>query len=100
MKMNKNITLEPLYKQLYKDKKLKFRFSFIQPKPVLDILCSFSLPSCPQHSLKVLLLLNPTCLLNYLINCEQKFHISIRSHDGRVQSKHYGKQWGYVVISS
>jgi hypothetical protein len=33
----------------------------------------FSLSSCPQHSLKVLLLLNPTCLLKYVFNCEHDF---------------------------
>jgi hypothetical protein len=27
----------------------------------------------PQRSLKVLLLLNPMCLLNYVLNCEQNF---------------------------
>jgi hypothetical protein len=31
----------------------------------------FSLSSCPQQSLKVLLLLNPMCLLKYVLNCEQ-----------------------------
>jgi hypothetical protein len=40
----------------------------------LDIfLRGFSLSSCPQHSLKVLLLLNVTCLLKYALNCEQIF---------------------------
>jgi hypothetical protein len=40
----------------------------------LDIfLHGFSLSSCPQRSLKVLLLLNPTCLLKYVLNCEQNF---------------------------
>jgi hypothetical protein len=32
---------------------------------------SFSLSTWPQHSLKFLLLLNPMCLLNYVLNCEQ-----------------------------
>jgi hypothetical protein len=42
---------------------LKSRVSFIQLKPVLDIfLRGFSLSSCPQHSLRVLLLLNAMCL--------------------------------------
>jgi hypothetical protein len=41
----------------------------------LDILLrGFSLSSCTQHSLKVLLLLNPTCL--YVLNCEQNFAFS------------------------
>jgi hypothetical protein len=54
----KNITVEPLFKTI-KTKKLESRASFIQLKPVLDILLrSFSLSTCPQHSLKVLLLLN------------------------------------------
>jgi hypothetical protein len=40
---------------------MKSWVSFIQLKPILDIsLRGFSLPSCPQHSLRVLLLLNPT----------------------------------------
>jgi hypothetical protein len=51
-------------------------------KPVLYIfLCGFSLSSCPQHSLKVLLLLNPLCLLKYVLNCDTAFcilHFSIR----------------------
>jgi hypothetical protein len=48
--------------------------TFIQLKPILDIvLRGFSLSGCPQHSLKVLLLLNPTCLLKYVLNCEQNF---------------------------
>jgi hypothetical protein len=38
----------------------------------LDIfLRGFSLSSCPEHSLKVLLLLNPSCLLKYVLNCEE-----------------------------
>jgi hypothetical protein len=46
---------------------LKSRVSFIQLKPILDIsLRGFSLSSCPQHSLKVLLLLNPVCVLKYV----------------------------------
>jgi hypothetical protein len=54
--------------------KLKSRVSFIQLKPILDILLhGFSLSSCPQHSLKVLLLLNPMCLLKYVLNCEHNF---------------------------
>jgi hypothetical protein len=32
-----------------------------------------SLSSCPQHSLKVLLLLNLMCHLKYILNCEQNF---------------------------
>jgi hypothetical protein len=40
----------------------------------LDIfLHGFNLSSCSQHSLKVLLLLNPMCLLKYVLNCEQNF---------------------------
>jgi hypothetical protein len=31
----------------------------------------FSLSSRPQHTLKVLLLLTPMCLLKYVLNCEQ-----------------------------
>jgi hypothetical protein len=43
----------------------------IQPKPVLDIfLRGFSLCSCPQHSLKAPLLLNPMRRLKYVLNCE------------------------------
>jgi hypothetical protein len=39
------------------DKKLKSRFPFIQIKTILDFfLRGFSISSCPQHSLKVLLL--------------------------------------------
>jgi hypothetical protein len=49
-----------------------------QLKPILDIfLCGFSLSSCPQNSLKVLLLLNPTRLLKYVINHEQNYAIFI-----------------------
>jgi hypothetical protein len=37
--------------------KLKSRVSFVQLKPILDLfLRGFNLSSCPQHSLKVLLL--------------------------------------------
>jgi hypothetical protein len=44
----------------------------------LDIsLRDFSLCSCPQPSLKVLLLLNPTCFLKILFNCEQYFYFFI-----------------------
>jgi hypothetical protein len=44
-------------KKIFLSQKLKSRISFIQLKPILDIsLHSFSLSSCPQHSLKVLLL--------------------------------------------
>jgi hypothetical protein len=54
--------------------KLKSRVSFVQLKPMLDIvLQDFSLSSCPQHSQKVLLLLNPMYLLKYVLNCEQNF---------------------------
>jgi hypothetical protein len=31
----------------------------------------FSLASCPQHSLKVPLALYATCLLKYVLNCEE-----------------------------
>jgi hypothetical protein len=54
--------------------KLKSRVSFIQLKPVLDIfLRGFSLFSCPQHSLKLLLLLNAMCLLKYVLDCEKNY---------------------------
>jgi hypothetical protein len=44
----------------------------------LDIfLRGFSLSSCPQPSLKVLLLLNAMRLLKYVLNCEQKFSFLI-----------------------
>jgi hypothetical protein len=53
---------------------LKFRVSFIHLNPILDILLrGFSLSSCPKHSLKVFLFLNVTCLLKYVLNCEQNF---------------------------
>jgi hypothetical protein len=34
---------------------------------------SFQSPSCPQHSPNVLLLENPTCLLQHVVNCEENF---------------------------
>jgi hypothetical protein len=37
----------------------------------------FSLSSCPQHSLEALLLQNPTCLLKYLLTCEQNLSLFI-----------------------
>jgi hypothetical protein len=37
----------------------------------------FSLSNCPQHSLKVLLLLNPMCLLKYVLSCEYNFSFFI-----------------------
>jgi hypothetical protein len=53
-----------IYK-MYKDEELKFMVSFIHFKPILDIFsCGFSFSSCPQHSLKALMLLNSMCLLN------------------------------------
>jgi hypothetical protein len=74
MKINKKISLQ-----------LKSRVSFSQMKPILDIfLCGSSLSSCPQHSLKVLLLLNPTCLLKYVLNCEQVSFFIFRSGLARV----------------
>jgi hypothetical protein len=52
--------------------KLQSITSFIQLKPILDtFLRGFSLSSCPQRSQKVLLLLNPICLLKHVLNCEQ-----------------------------
>jgi hypothetical protein len=58
--------------------KLKSRVSFIELKPILDIfLHGFSHSSCPQHSLKVLLPLNPICLLKYVLSCEQNFSFFI-----------------------
>jgi hypothetical protein len=54
--------------------KLKSRVSFIQLKPILDIFSpGFSLSSCPQHNLKVLLLLNATCILKHALNREENF---------------------------
>jgi hypothetical protein len=50
----------------------------MQLKSILDIfLRGFSPSSCPQRSLKVLLLLNPMCLLKYVLNCEQNFSFFI-----------------------
>jgi hypothetical protein len=70
MKINK----KNHYSYLFLCQKLKSRVSLMQLKPILNIfLRSFSLSSCPQHSLKVHLLLNPTCLLKYVLNCEQNF---------------------------
>jgi hypothetical protein len=70
MKINKKNHCD----NLFLCQKLKSRVSFIQLKPVLDIfLRGFSLSSCPQHGLKVLLLLTPTYLLKYVLNCEQNF---------------------------
>jgi hypothetical protein len=78
----------------------------------LDIfLRGFSISICPEQSLKVLLLRYLTCLLKYVLDCEQNFFIFpyglsdiqincictsqqkvlciwIRSQDGRVQWKH------------
>jgi NAD-dependent dihydropyrimidine dehydrogenase PreA subunit len=49
----------------------------IQLKVILDILlCGFCLSSCPQHSLKALLLLNPLWLLKYVLNPEKNFSFS------------------------
>jgi hypothetical protein len=48
----------------------------MQLKPVLDIyLRGFSLSSCPQHSLKVLVHLNVVCLLKYVLSCEQNYSV-------------------------
>jgi hypothetical protein len=62
--------------------------SFIQLKPILDIfLRGFSLSSCPPHSLKVLLLLNSTCLFevcNQLLTWFLIFHISFRINCYRI----------------
>jgi hypothetical protein len=61
--------------------KLKSRVSLIHLKPILDIfLRGFSLSSCPQHSLKVLLLysrllLNPTCLFKVCTQMWTEFFI-------------------------
>jgi hypothetical protein len=53
---------------------LKSMVSFIQLKPILDkFLWGFSLSSCPQHSLKILTLLNSTCLSKYVLNLERNF---------------------------
>jgi hypothetical protein len=38
-----------------------------------SFLRGFSFSSCPQLSLKVLLLLNHMCPLMYVVNCEQNF---------------------------
>jgi hypothetical protein len=74
MKINKKKSLQ----QFLPRQKLKSRVTFIQLKLVLDIFFrGFSLSSCPQHSLKALLLLNATCLLKYVLNCEQNFSFSV-----------------------
>jgi hypothetical protein len=79
MKINKKYH----YSHFFLCQKLKSRVSFIQLKPILDILLrGFSLSSCPQHSLKVLL-----PLLKYVLNCEQNFSffdISIRINCNRI----------------
>jgi hypothetical protein len=50
--------------------KQESRVSFAHMKPILDFFLSgFSLFSCPQHSLKVPLLLNSMCILMYVLNC-------------------------------
>jgi hypothetical protein len=50
----------------------------IQLKPILDIFLSgFSLSSCPQHSLKVFLLLNPTCLVQTGSEAHQTSYLSL-----------------------
>jgi hypothetical protein len=46
---------------------LKSRVSFIELKPILDI----SLRGFSLSSLEILLLINPTCLLKYVLNYEQ-----------------------------
>jgi hypothetical protein len=52
----------------------EIQVSFIQLKPILDIfLRGFSLSSCPQHRLKVLLLLNPMSFFKLALSCEQNF---------------------------
>jgi hypothetical protein len=59
--------------------KLKSMVTFIQLKPILDIpLRGFSLPSCPQHSLKALLLLNAMSFLSMYSAVKRIFHSSIR----------------------
>jgi hypothetical protein len=77
MKINKKNHCHNIFLGQY----LKSRTSFIQLKPILDIsLRGFSLSSCPQHSLKVLLLLNPTRLLKACAQLRTEFftfHISI-----------------------
>jgi hypothetical protein len=71
MKMHKEILLQkclPL-------SEAELRVSLIQFKRILDIfLCGFSLFNCPEHSLKFLLLLNPMCLLKYVLNFEENFN--------------------------
>jgi CRISPR/Cas system CMR subunit Cmr6 (Cas7 group RAMP superfamily) len=75
MKINKKLSLYSLF---LKTIKRKSRVSFVQLKPISNIfLCGFSLFSCPQHSLKVLLLLNPMCLLKYVLNCKLNFSFFI-----------------------
>jgi hypothetical protein len=45
---------------------------------LMDIfLLGFSLSSCPQRILKVILLLNPKCFLNFVLNCQQNFKFFI-----------------------
>jgi hypothetical protein len=73
MKINKKISLQkflPLSEVEIQ--------GLLQLKPVLDIfLRGSSLFSCPQQSLEVLLLLNPTCLLKCVLNCERNFSFFI-----------------------
>jgi hypothetical protein len=81
MKIKKKMSLLRPYLKTIKIQEAEIQGSFVQLKPILDIfLRGSSLSSCPQHSLKVLLLLNATCLLKYVLSCEQKFSffISIR----------------------
>jgi hypothetical protein len=65
MKMIKKISLQQFLPQ-----------SEAEIQGLFHLLRGFSLSSCPQHSLKVLLLLNATLLMKYVLNCEE--HISIR----------------------
>jgi hypothetical protein len=63
----------------------------IQLKPILDIfLRGFSLSSCPQQSLKVLLLLNPTCLLKYVLNWTEFFIFLSGLFDIRINCNRIG----------
>jgi hypothetical protein len=53
------------------------RVSFIKVEPILDIfLCGVSPSSCPQHSLKVLLLLNHMCVESMYSTVNRIVHFS------------------------
>jgi hypothetical protein len=69
MKINKTISVYSPYLKTTRTQEAE-----IQLQPILDIfLRGFSLSSCPQHSPKVLLLLNLICLLKQVLSREQNF---------------------------